>query len=486
MAVSAAGGAGAAHVSEALVEEAEGAFALALMGGREVGGILALGADPSAIAEVAILLALHAHSSHVAGAFFVVASGAALGAPLVVREVLRGLALQALVPPIALGAVLRTELTRSPEALRARQREEAIRAGPFALALGREEQAILALRAEIVVRALAASRLAGSALPVPGILPRVVPAVRASGFALLVVQVGAVGTQRALRLGRTLRAVLRTHRTGAADGVGAGEGVVALRAVQLAGPGGGQVGALLALGAHVWTQAGIAGGVANLAEPPHVAVPALVVAIRAFVVTPVRVGEVLPVFALLARGRVCAERAVLRAARAGSPHLAQALLVEAVWAAFIAGSRWRQVPLVLALCGIGGADASLHVAWAGRTGVAELVDALAVVAVRTGVLARLGRREVREVLTARALLLAVTVEAGPRADLAEAPHVLAALEVVPVWALVLAASCGCQVGRLRALGAHVPGLAEVAGGRAPVAVPAQAVGAVLEVSRRAL
>lgn len=126
MAVSLARLTGPPHISDALVEEAQGTLTFALMQCREVGGVLALSTVRWAFAKVAGLRALHAEPANFTCALLVVTAGTFLGAPVVVREVPRGLAFLALVPPAALGTVFRAVLANSADAALAGQLEEAV------------------------------------------------------------------------------------------------------------------------------------------------------------------------------------------------------------------------------------------------------------------------------------------------------------------------------------------------------------------------
>jgi len=309
---------------------------------------------------------------------------------------------------------------------------------------------------------LAAALRAGHAFSVPGIFAHVIPAVGTTWFALLVMQVGAVGTDCALRLCRALCAVQRANRAGATHSFSTRQLVVTFRAVQLAGAVGGQVCALLALGADFRPETSVAGRVADLANTPLISSATLVVAIGAFVVAPVRVRKVLAIFTALACRRIRAHCAILCAHRACAAHLAVAVAVVAIGTTFVARGRGRQVLLVAAFCGIGVTDASLHVLRTGRTGIVYLLDAVTIGAIRTGVLALLIRCEECKVLTQRALLLTEAVEARWRTRFAKAPDVLRAFEVVAVGAFVLAGTCRCEIRGFCAFRAHIRGLAEVA------------------------
>mmetsp|Transcript_29999 Transcript_29999/g.70653 ORF Transcript_29999/g.70653 Transcript_29999/m.70653 type:complete len:241 (+) Transcript_29999:87-809(+) len=120
---------GPPHISDALVEEARRTLAFALMQCREVGGVLALSTVRWAFAKVAGLRALHAQPADFTGALLVVTAGAFLGAPVEACEVPGGLAFLALVPPAALGTVLRAVLANSSDAALTGQLEEAVGAG---------------------------------------------------------------------------------------------------------------------------------------------------------------------------------------------------------------------------------------------------------------------------------------------------------------------------------------------------------------------
>lgn len=309
---------------------------------------------------------------------------------------------------------------------------------------------------------MAAALRAGHAFTVPGIFPHVIPAVGTTWFALLVMQVGAVGTDCALRLCRALGAVQGADRAGATHSFRTRQLVVTFRAVQLAGAVGGQVRALLALCADFRPETSVAGRVANLANTALISSATLVVAIWALVVAPVRMRKVLAILTALACRRVRAHRAILRAHRACAAHLAVAVAVVAIGTTFVAHSRRCQVLLVAAFRGVGVTDASLHVLRAGRTGVAYLLDAVTIGAIRAGVLALLLRCEERKVLTQRALLLTEAVEARWRTRFAKAPDVLRAFEMVAVGAFVLTGTCRCEIRGFCTFCAHIRGLAKVA------------------------
>lgn len=134
--------------------------AFALLHRCQVAVVFALGAMQAVLAGIAVVWTSDTHPPHFSFSIFKVASWACLCAPLVVSEILGGLALQAPIP-FTLGAVLCTKLAHATNTVGPRKIEEAVWTGRFTLAIGCEEQTILALAAPGLIGTLTAARFAG-------------------------------------------------------------------------------------------------------------------------------------------------------------------------------------------------------------------------------------------------------------------------------------------------------------------------------------
>jgi len=153
--------AGSPDFPESFVKETIRTFTFALLHRCQVAVVFALGAMQAVLAGIAVVWTSDTHPPHFSFSIFKVASWACLCAPLVVSEILGGLALQAPIPPFTLGAVLCTKLAHATNTVGPRKIEEAVWTGRFTLAIGCEEQTILALAAPGLIGTLTAARFAG-------------------------------------------------------------------------------------------------------------------------------------------------------------------------------------------------------------------------------------------------------------------------------------------------------------------------------------
>lgn len=152
--------AGSPDFPESFVKETIGTFTFTLLHRCQVAVVFALSAMQAVLTGIAVVWTRNTYPPNFSFSIFKVASWACLCAPVVVSEVLEGLALQAPIPPFTLGAVLCTKLAHAANTICPRKIEEAVWTGRFTLAIGCEEQTILALAAPGLIGTLTAARFA--------------------------------------------------------------------------------------------------------------------------------------------------------------------------------------------------------------------------------------------------------------------------------------------------------------------------------------